>query len=628
MNYEDAIKKLNSADRLYRAGKVSPMSDAEWDSLYAKVKNYEAKNPSKVSKKSPTQRVGDDSTSGFAKVEHKVPMISLDKSHTIDELSSALENMTPPYCIDEKCDGAALSLHYSKGKLVQAVTRGKGNVGDDVTANALQIKSIPKTLKKAVSLEVRGEVVITNDDFELLLKQGLPFANARNAASGSLKLKNAKEVASRRLTFLAYSYVGSDKDHDASMKELKELGFKTTNLVIKKSTVGVLEYCKSFSRDSVPYQIDGLVIKCNSIKAQKSLGLSKTAPRWAHAFKFPADEAETVVESVSYQVGRHGHITPVANVTAVSLAGTTVRRATLHNFEYCKENGIGVGSRIVIIKSGDIIPKVIAVKSKGTAIRPLKRCPVCGGATAQDNAYLTCTNTDCDAKITIKLSHWCSRGVMDIRSLGYETLVKLYEDLGVKSIYDLYKLTKKKLLSVEGIQDKSANNILSEIEKSKGREFWRTINGLSIHGVGGETAKDLASHFKSMDALLSASEADLHNVNGIGEVTAHSIKQFLKSNKKLISSLEGVGITMKYSKPKGVGNSLNGKTLCATGTLSKKREEIYAIIESNGGKISNSVSAKLNYLIVGEGGGSKASNAEKLGVTCITEAQLTKMINN
>lgn len=636
MNYLKAISYANKMSKAYYEGKEI-ISDSEFDALIERIKKYEKKHPEEISKKSPTQKVGADSSKFFKKEAHDVPMLSLDKCLSLDELEEWLNGTNHKitksvYILEYKMDGCGLALIYKKGKLIKAITRGNGIKGDVVTENAKMIKSIPQTIPYKRNIEIRGEVIFPRSEFKKAVANGEELKNCRNTASGALKLHDPKEVAKRNLAFYAYTVInGENKTQTKDIDFLNKCGFNTVLVAVSNRIEKLLAVCDKMSRKrkGLDFDIDGMVIKVNDKSMQKKLGNSATNPKYAVAYKFPNEEVYPKIKKVQFQVGKTGAITPVAIYEPQLLCGTTVKKASLHNRDIINKLKICIGDTVVVVKKGEIIPQVVGLKSKGTkrkAIEFPKTCPMCGAKTKFIGAKLFCTNENCSRRVVKNISSWCSKKNMNIDGVSNATIETLYDEGYIKDVADLYSLTKKQLLKIEGIKEKSANNILESIEASKKAGLSRVISGLGIDTIGNTIAEELAGKFKTLKNLSKASVDELSDIETVGEVKAKNIVKWFNNNKKLVKKLMQIdGLVLSEKKAKKVSNKLKGKTFCITGTLSVTRDNFQALIKANGGIPVSSVSKNTDYLICGVGGGSKASKAEKLGVKIISEQQFNKM---
>jgi DNA ligase (NAD+) len=650
-------EQIRKHDYLYYVLNQPELSDRRYDRLFAELKALEQANPELITPDSPTQRVSEQPLEGFASVRHAVPMLSLDNTYNPEELRAFDERVRKQlggtdfdYVVELKIDGLAISLRYEGGVLVTAATRGDGTTGDDVTANVRTIKAIPLILigdgKVPDVVEVRGEVYMPASAFVELNKLRAeagepPFANPRNASAGSLKLLDARITAERNLSFFAYS-VGElseplGQDHYQSLQRFRKLGLPVNpNIKRAKSIDEVIEICLGWSekRVSLDYIIDGMVIKVNRFDQRDILGATGRAPRWCISYKFPAEQAETVVESIDVQVGKSGILTPVANLTAVQLAGTTVSRASLHNFDELNRLGVAIGSTVIVEKAGEIIPQVISVNPKATInVVPFeipKTCPSCGSAVAKDEngVYIRCLNENCVGQLKERLKYFAGRGQMDIENLG-EALIEQLVDTGlVKNFADLYKLDVTQLADLERMAEKSARNVVEAIAKSKAQPLWRLVAALGIRHIGGQSARILAEHFGSLQALMAADEQALAQIDQIGPTMAESVCKYLRNpaNRVIIEQLLAMGVEPGQFSTKRT-NKLAGKTIVVTGTLEKfDRQQIEQAIRQAGGKASSSVSKKTDYVLAGDRAGSKLDKARKLGVKVINEKQFLEML--
>ena len=641
------------------------ISDEEYDKLYKELEKLEAENPHLITPDSPTQRVGKDLTKEFKPVNHLVPMLSL--ANTYDEQDvydfdrrvheGLPANEKVEYVVEYKIDGASVSLRYIDGKLFTAATRGDGTVGEEITNNVKTIKAVPLKIKKPAGtkyklndFEARGEIYMNISDFEALNREREKngeklFANPRNSAAGTLKLQNPQIVASRKLNIFLYSLISLEDEFQSqseNLELLKQMGFRVNpDYRVCKNIEEVLQVCKEFEekRDTLEYEIDGAVIKVNSIRQQNILGSIAKSPRWAVAYKFKAKQAFTYVRDIVWQVGRTGAVTPVAELEPVRLAGSTISRATLHNYDEIKRKDIRVGDKVVIEKGGDVIPKVVAViteerKSSSKPTKPPERCPVCKSKLykPEDEVALYCENPECPAQIKARLIHFASRGAMDIEGLG-EALVDLFVEKGfLKTFSDIYELKnhRDELIQIERLGEKSVDNLLNAIEKSKSQPFEKVLFALGIRYVGAGVAQKLAEHFGSIDALINASEEEILSVYEIGPSISRSVKQFFsdKHNLELIEKLKKAGLNFSSEQKKPVkDNFFKDKTFVLTGTLSSfSRDEAAARIKRLGGKVASSVSKNTDYVIAGEKAGSKLDKAKSLGVNILNEEEFLKLL--
>ncbi len=652
-------EKIREYDYYYYVLAESKVSDYEYDKLLKELESLEQKYPEYITPDSPTQRVGSDLTKEFLPVKHQIPMLSLANSYNSEDLLDFdkriknLLNITEniEYVTELKIDGVSISLLYEDSKLKRAATRGDGFTGEDVTNNIKTIRSIPLSVKTdtPISFEVRGEVFMEIEQFNKLNNQrkneGLKlFANPRNSTAGTLKLQDPKIVNARPLdvfTYYLYSEQISFETHLENLGFLKKLGFKVnTNFRLCKNINEVLNYCSYWEekRNELPYEIDGVVIKVNNIKFQNELGNVAKSPRWAIAFKFKAQQITTKLNKITWQVGRTGAVTPVAELEPVFLAGSTISRATLHNKDEIKRKDIREGDIVVIEKGGDVIPKVVKVvlekrsQDSKEVIIPTT-CPVCGEKLFQpeDEVAIYCTNNLCPAQIKGRIEHFASRGAMDIEGLG-ESLVSLFVDLGLlKSITDIYELKNKrdKLIDIERLGEKSVDNLLEAIEKSKQQPFERVLFALGIRYVGTGVAKKLVKELKNIDKIITSSKEKIEEIPEIGPSIAQSLKDYFSKseNLEIIEKLKIAGLKFEIEENENADNSLTNTTFVLTGTLDNySREEAKAEIEKRGGKVSSSVSKKTTYVLAGEKPGSKIDKAKKLNVKIINETEFEKLI--
>lgn len=650
--------EIRRHDYLYYVLNSPQISDRKYDELFAELKQLEQAHPDLVTTDSPTQRVSGRAIEGFESITHSVPMLSIDNTYNPDELRAFDERVAKglgtrdyDYVVELKIDGLAISLRYERGQLVTAATRGDGRQGDNVTANVRTIKAVPLTLlaKTGVpeTLEVRGEVYMPVKSFLELNKYKAtagetPFANPRNAAAGSLKLLDARITAQRNLSFFAYATGELNEplaeNHHQCLQKFKKLGLPVNPYIKQAKTIDeVIEICTGWEKKkaSLDYQIDGMVIKVNRFDQRDILGTTGRAPRWCISYKFAAEQERTIVESIDVQVGKSGTLTPVANLKPVQLSGTTVKRATLHNFEQIERLDVRVGDTVIIEKAGEIIPQVIEVKKEhrpadAKKYDPPKSCPNCGRAVAKDEngVYLRCLSKDCTAQLKERLKYFAGRGQMDIEHLG-ESLIEQLVDTGlVNSFADLYKLSKIDLTALERMADKSAAKVIDSIEKSKTRPLWRLVSALGINLIGSQSAQILAEHFKSLDRLMTAEVETLESIDQIGPTMAKSIYDYFRNpkNRQVIKQLSAAGVKPKVEKKQKTG-TLAGKTFVLTGTLpNHTRSEVEKMIKAGGGKTSSSVSKNTDYVVAGDNPGSKLDKAKKLGVEIISEKEFLKMI--
>jgi DNA ligase (NAD+) len=639
------------------------IKDADFDKLMNELKRLEAEHPKLITPDSPTQRVGGKPREGFVKAKHSSPMLSLDNAYSQEELRDwerrvhELSGRTDlEYMCELKLDGMSLALVYSDGRLERGITRGDGNIGEDVTLNVRTVRSIPLSiakdkLKKAgipPDFEVRGEILMPTEAFRELNeqreRQGLAvFANPRNFTAGTVRQLDPSITAQRRMDYFAYLLLKDGQTfldrQSKAMDAMEAAGFKVNpNRKLAKNLDEVWTFIQSWEsrRGSLPYEIDGIVVKVDRTAWQRELGFTGKAPRWAIAYKYAARGAVTQIEDILVQVGRTGKLTPVAALKPVPIGGTTVSRATLHNLDFIEQLGVKIGDWVEVERGGDVIPKVVKVVDDNEHPRGKEEfhmpehCPVCGGnvVRTEGEADHRCVNANCPAKLQGTILHFASRHVMNIDGLG-EVLVNQLTERGlVKNVADLYKLTKDALLTLDRLGEKSAENVLAEIDASKQLPLERVIYGLGIRFVGERTAQFLAEHFGSLDAITKASTEELEKVNEVGPRIAESIVEFFadEHNRKLVSDLRKAGLTFTGQK-KEKGTKLAGKTFVLTGTLARHtRDEAKKMIEDAGGRVSGSVSKKTDYVVAGSDAGSKLDKARDLGVSVIGEEELEGLI--
>jgi DNA ligase (NAD+) len=639
------------------------ISDADFDRLMNELKKLEADHPEVITPDSPTQRVGGKPREGFVKVPHSSPMLSLDNAYTEEELRNWERRVHElsgrkdvEYVCELKLDGMSLALRYEDGQLARGITRGDGTSGEDVTANVRTVRSIPLSIPKEKlrksgipgNFEVRGEMLMPIAAFKRMNEEreqkGFSlFANPRNATAGTVRQLEPSITAQRRLDYFCYSLLQNGRTlfdrHSDSLNALEAAGFKVN---IRRTLTKNFDEIQSFihqwedKRESLPYEIDGIVIKVDRTALWQELGYTGKAPRWAIAYKYAARSAITQIEDIHVQVGRTGKLTPVAALKPVPIGGTTVSRATLHNMDEIERLGVKIGDWVEVERGGDVIPKVNRViddkeHPRGhKSFRMPETCPVCGGQVVrtEGEADHRCVNANCPAKLRETILHFASRGVMNIDGMG-DALVNQLTDKGlVKNVADIYKITKPDLLKLERFADKSAQNVLDEIEASKKLPLERVIYGLGIRFVGERTAQFLAEHFGSMDALMKATEDELLQVEEIGPRIAQSIREFFEEskNRELVEQLRRAGLTLT-GKKKERGTKLVGKTFVLTGTLAHfTREEAKKMIEDAGGRVSGSVSKQTDYVVAGDDAGSKLDKAKELGVKVIGEKEMASLV--
>lgn len=651
---EELKEQLNRWSHEYYVEDKPTATDAEYDKAYHELVALEEAHPELVTPDSPTQRVGGEVLDQFQKVTHTNPMLSLSNAFSKEDLEEfdarlrKLTNRAIEYVCELKIDGLSIALTYQNGKLVLGATRGDGTTGEDVTGNVRTIKSVPLSLKEPWNIEVRGECYMPKKSFVALNEsreeEGLEvFANPRNAAAGSLRQLDPKIAAKRNLSVFLYSSPSVEELNVSTQEELlekmAEIGFVTNSERLKCQTIDeVWNYIETIAskRPDLPYEIDGMVIKVNDFATQEEIGFTVKAPRWAIAYKFPAEEAQTVVRDIEWTVGRTGVVTPTAVMDPVQLAGTTVRRASLHNIDLIKERDIRLEDTVVIHKAGDIIPEVtrVILEKRPETSQPYEfptTCPVCHEKLEhlEEEVAIRCLNPKCPAQLTEGLSHFVSRNAMNMSGIGPRVIKQLFEEGLVMDVADLYKLTLDQLLALDKVQQKSAENILEAIEKSKENSLERLLTGLGIRHVGTKAAKELAQHFKTMTALQEASIEQLLEIDGLGDIIAYSVKTYFEqpSVQELIQELQDSGVNMTYlgvtkDDSAASGHVLSGKTVVLTGTLEQlTRQDAKEKLESLGAKVTGSVSKKTDVVIAGHSAGSKLTKANDLGIEVWSEQQ-------
>lgn len=662
MKLQEAREKINALrgeiehhNYCYHVLDDPKISDFEYDKLMEKLIALENQYPELITVESPTQRVGGQALSQFQQVVHSVPMLSLDNSYSQGELIEFDKRVRKTideeieYVVEYKIDGLSIALRYEDGKFVQGATRGDGYVGEDVTQNLRTIKSIPLKLKEEMDLEVRGEVFISREKFaELNRKQeekgDAIFANPRNAAAGSLRQLDSKITAQRPLDIFIFNIQQMDEHlfqkHTEGLDYLKELGFKTSPYEVCKSIDEVVALCEKWAlqRGDLPFDIDGLVIKINSLRQREALGMKSKSPKWAIAYKFPAEQQKTIIKDIIIQVGRTGALTPTAILEPVRVAGSVISRATLHNEDNIREKDIKIGDTVIIQKAGDVIPEVVRViteERKGTeeVFEMPKHCPECGEETIRlaGEAVTRCVNSACPAQLRRGIIHFVSRDAMNIDGMGESIVTLLLENKLIQDVADLYYIKKEDLIPLERMGEKSAQNLIEAIEKSKGNDLERVIFGLGIKLVGERAGGLLAQAFHTMDKLMEASYEDIVAIPEIGEKMAESILAYFQEerNRRVIEKLKAAGVNMEVKMTEKVAEEkiLEGLTFVITGTLEKyKRNEAKEIIEGLGGRVSGSVSKKTDYLLAGAEAGSKLEKAQELGISILDENDFEKMI--
>lgn len=645
--------EINKANYKYYVEDNPSISDFEYDQMFAELKRLEEENPLFISPDSPTQRVGSVSEKFFPH-KHKYRLYSLDNTYEYDDLEDWYKKIVKEYNDQElvcelKIDGLAMALTYENGVFVRGVTRGDGITGEDITNNLKTVKAIPLKLFEPVSVEVRGEVYMPKESFEKLNEENLKngeklFANPRNAAAGSIRQLDSKITAKRDLSMFCYTAIftgdikNPPKNHYDSLMYLKKLGFKVNpNIRLCKNAKEAIEYCKEWDekRFSLDYATDGVVIKVNDFLVQQEMGFTSRAPKWATAFKFPPEEVTTKLLSIEESVGKTGAITPIAILEPVQLGGSTVARASLHNFDEVGRLDVRIGDRVYIKKAAEIIPKVVKVIEDEEHYKlpeyvPPKKCPSCGSELQlhDEEVNLYCDNPDCPAKRCAKIEFWVSKDAMDIDKVGPSVIEQLYTKNFIKTPVDLYKLTMQDFMMLDLVKEKSAFNMYNAIQDSKNKPLSRLLTAFTIKNVGKETAGVLASEFGTLDNLMNATIEDLSKVEGIGEIIAKDIFDFFRKPEtiQMIEELRSLGV--EPAPPvQNISDEFKGKTFVLTGTLQNMtRDEASEIIKQMGGKTSSSVSKNTSFVVAGESAGSKLDKAQKLGVIILTENDFLNMI--
>lgn len=658
MQVEERIQylkdEINKSNYKYYVEENPYLSDFDYDKMFTELKELEEKYPLLKTPDSPTQRVGSVSEKFFSHT-HKYRLYSLDNTYSAEELKKWYERVCKEYnkklqlVCELKIDGLAIALTYDKGLFTLGVTRGDGVTGENITPNLKTIKAIPLKLFEPKTLEVRGEIYMPKTSFEKLNEESLAkgekvFANPRNAASGSLRQLDSKITAKRDLSMFTYTGIFEDaedkniKTHYDGMMYLKKLGFKVNpNIRLVDDIQGAIDYCNEWAtkRFDLNYATDGVVIKVNDFAIQKDLGFTARAPKWATAFKFPPEEVATKVLDIEVNTGKTGIVTPVAILEPVQLAGSTVARASLHNFDEIKRLDIRIGDTVLIKKAAEIIPKVVKVMDTDIheslpVVKPPKICPSCGAKLVErcGEVGLYCQNPNCGSLMCAKIEFWASKDAMDIDNVGPSLIQQLYDKKFISNPVDLYRLTMQDLMQLDLVKEKSAMNIYTSIQESKTKPLNRLLTALGIRHVGKETADILSGEFATLDDIKNADVEQLANIEGIGGIIAQSIYDFFheERNVKMIEELKELGVN-PVSKVKPKSDKLAGKTFVLTGTLQNMtRDEASAIIKSHGGKTSSSVSKKTSYVLAGENAGSKLDKAQNLGVIILTEDDFLEMI--
>lgn len=651
---DELVKIINEADYNYHTLDNPTISDQEYDKYIRELFDLEKEYPEFIREDSPTQRVGSKVLDSFNKITHKIPMMSLSNVFNEDEVRSfderiKKENIVPEYVCELKIDGLSVSLIYEKGKLVSAATRGDGVVGEDITENVKTIKTIPLKINEEIDIEVRGEIYMSKKVFENINRireeQGKPLLqNPRNAAAGSIRQLDSKVAAQRKLDSFIYHLPNPTeygiKTHEDALKFMEKLGFKVNpNNRVCNNIDEVMEFInyQTTNRNLLPYEIDGIVIKVNNLNDQKELGFTAKYPKWATAYKFPAQEVLTKLTDIIFTVGRTGQVTPNAVLEPVQVQGSTIKRATLHNENYVIEHDIKIGDIVSIIKAGDVIPAVLGPKKERRTgeekeFKMITKCPICDSylVKKEDEADYFCKNEHCPARKIESLIHFVSRDAMNADGLGEGIIEDLYNLKYIRTISDIYDLSKykKSIMELEGYGEKSVNNMLEAIENTKKNSLEKLLFGLGIRQVGSKTAKILAKHYLNIDNLINTTKEELSNIRDIGDIIADSIINYFKDEKNIseINKLKEYGVNMTYLGQNESNNNPNiyGKTFVITGTLSVPRDEIKEKIEVNGGNVTSSVSKKTDVVIVGADPGSKYTKAQELGITIWNEEDYNK----
>lgn len=653
LRMDELIDIINEASIKYYVDDNPSITDQEYDDYYNELLKLEEKYPDLKRSDSPTLRVGGKVVDKFEKVTHESPMLSFDDIFNEDEIvlfDERIKKTCPnaTYTLEPKMDGLSGSLLYEKGVLKRAATRGDGLIGENITHNVETIKSVPLRLNKELDIEVRGEIYMSKASFEKCNKEKEKrgenlFANPRNAAAGSVRQLDSKIAAKRNLDFMAYFIPNPDKygikTQGESLEFLKELGFKTNYKLngLAKDVNDIINYIDDLGRKrpNLPFEIDGVVLKVNSLEDEAKLGFTERVPRWGIAYKFPAEEVLTTLKEIKFTVGRTGKITPNALFSPVHVAGSVISKATLHNEDYCLDKDVRVGDVISIRKAGDVIPEVVEVKKerrtgKEVPFKMIENCPMCASKLVKEDANYFCKNDLCPARKMEGLIHFASRNTMNIDGLGERIIEDFYNMGFIKSISDIYFLSnhKEDLIELEGFGEKSVNNLLESIENSKNNSLEKVLFALGIRHVGKKTAKILAKRYKNIDNIINVNIDELTNVNDIGEIIAKSVRTYFDDplNLKLIEDLKKLGLNFEY-KDDSSDDTLSGMTFVLTGTLEKyKREELTKILEDKGAKVTSSVTKKTTGVIVGDKPGSKYDKALKLGVKIYKEEDVLNII--
>ena len=660
---EKRIKELRKiveyhAKKYYDEDKPE-ISDFEYDMMMLELRSLESQFPEFITQNSLTQKVGGNVKEGFQKVEHEVPLQSLQDVFNFEEIENFEERVrkqaeeegisNPQYVVETKIDGLSAALEYVNGKLVRGATRGNGLVGEDVTENLKTIKKIPQELPEKINITVRGEVFISKKDFELMNSEREEneeelFANARNAAAGSLRQLDSNITKNRPLDIYIFNVQKIEgknfESHYEELEYLEKLGFNVNPIrILCKNKNEIIEAIKEIGekRENLSFGIDGAVVKVDNLKLREAMGTTTKVPKWAIAYKYPPEQKETILKDIVYQVGRTGVITPMAILEPVKVAGSTISKTTLHNEDFIKEKGLKIGDRVLIQKAGDVIPEIVkAVTEKRTGeekeFKMTRICPVCGADAVREEgeAAVRCTGIECPAKLHRNLVHFVSREAMNIDGLGENIISELLERKMISNIADIYDLTLEDIATLKKNGKKFAQNLINSINESKKNDLYRLITSLGIRHVGVKAAKVLAKQYNSIDNLSNATIEELNQIEDIGPIVANSIKEFFEQQqtKDLISRLKQAGVNTVRLKEENTDNRFEGQVFVLTGGLEDyTREEALNIIEKFGGKVSSSVSKKTNYVIAGDNSGSKLLKAQNLGIKIIDEAEFKKMID-
>lgn len=651
---DELKEKINYYSKLYYDEDNSPLSDYDFDMMMNELKQLEKDNPDLITADSPTQRVGGHANSDFTKVNHEVPLQSLQDVFSFDDLydfdKRIKEKGETYYCVETKIDGLSCALKYENGILVQGATRGDGVIGEDVTSNVKTIPTIPKKLDKPINITVRGEVFISKKRFENLNEMqevlGKPlFANARNAAAGSLRQLNPKITAERPLDIYIFNVQKIEnmefKSHWEELNFLAEIGFNVVpNRRLCKNIDEAIEAIKEIgdNREDLSYGIDGAVIKVDDLKLREEIGTTFKVPKWAIAYKYPPEKKETILKDIKCQVGRTGVITPVAILEPVKVAGSTISQTTLHNEDFIKEKQLKIGDHVIIQKQGDVIPEIVEVlkdKRDGSEIEfeMPSVCPECGSPAIREEgeSAIRCTGIECPAKAMLNIVHFASKDGMNIEGLGYKIVEQLVDKNLISNIADIYDLKHEDIASLKKNGTKFAQNLIDAIEESKNRDLSNLISAFGIRHVGKKLAKNLSRKYRTLENLMNATVEELTTKDDIGEIIAESIYSFFREEQTidLINRLKNSGVNMESQEEQSDDNRFEGMTFVLTGSLSKySRNQASEIIEKLGGKTSGSVSKKTNYVLAGEDAGSKLRKAQDLGIRIISEEEFEEMIND